>query len=331
MASISVALCTFNGARFVEEQLESLVRQERQPDELVVCDDGSNDGTVQLIRRCSSDIPFTVKIRENPKRLGVFRNFEQAIGLCSGEIIAPCDQDDVWRPEKLALMEQVLAENPQAGMVFSDAEVVNDQLQPMNMNLWDCAGFSDELQQQFRQGEAFRYLVNRNYIFGCTMVFRSRLRDLFLPFPEQFKFIHLHDGLIILFTSAVAPIIPLEQKLVSYRQHSGQQIGAFVRMSDAQTPALLAPVERFSAETSYLEYIDYLRVVQQRLVEASGSYDCAGALEDLRQRIRHFQARETMPAERARRLPVIVKELAAGRYTTFSNGVLSAVKDAYRK
>ena len=330
MASVSVALCTFNGVRFVDKQLESLVRQERRPDELVVCDDGSDDDTVHLIRRRSSDVPFAVRIQVNSKRLGVFRNFEQAVGLCGGEIIAPCDQDDVWRPDKLGLMEQTLAENPQAGMVFSDAEIVNDQLQPMNMSLWDCAGFSIELQQQFTRGDAFKHLINKNYVFGCTMAFRSRLRDLFLPFPEQFKFIHLHDGLIVLFTSAVAPIIPLKQKLISYRQHAGQQIGAFVRMSDPQTPALLAPAERFSARMSYAEYIDYLRIVQQRLVEAGDRYDCAGAIEDLRRRISHFEAREGMPAGRAKRLPVITKELVAGHYSAFSNGILSAIKDACR-
>ena len=328
--TISVAMCTFNGARFIEEQLESLVRQELRPDELVVCDDGSDDNTVQLIRKRSSDVPFSVKIQENPSRLGVFRNFEQAVSLCQGEIIAPCDQDDVWRSDKLMMMAQALTENPAAGMVFSDAEVVDDQLKPMNMSLWDCVGFSTELQEQFRQGDAFRHLVNRNYINGCAMAFRSCLRDLFLPFPDQFEFLHLHDGLIILFVSAVAPIIPLNQKLISYRQHPGQQIGAFVRISDLQTPALLAPIERFSAQMSYMGYIDYLRVVEHRLVEASDRYNCARALEDVRQRISHFHARETMPPERMKRLPVIVKELVSGRYTTFSNGILSAIKDACR-
>ena len=163
------------------------------------------------------------------------------------------------------------------------------------------------------------------------MVFRSGLRDLFLPFPEQFKFMHLHDGLIILFVSAVAPIIPLNQKLLGYRQHAGQQIGAFIRMTDQREPALLAPIERFSAQMSYLEYIDYLRVVEHRLVEASNRYDSAKALADVRRRISHFHARETMPAERVRRLPVIIKELVNGHYNAFSNGILSAVKDACRK
>jgi Glycosyl transferase family 2 len=331
MASISVALCTFNGAHYLAQQLESLLGQTRQPDEVVVCDDGSEDETLRILRRWAAEVPFPVAIRENPARLGVFRNFEQAVALCDGELIAPCDQDDVWQAEKLAVMEQVLEDSPQAGLAFSNAEVVNEQLELMEPSLWDCAGFSPQVREEVETGDAFRNLVNRNFIFGCTMVFRAQLRELFLPFPREFEFIHLHDGLMALFTAAVAPVIPVEQMLVRYRQHAGQQIGAFLGIAEPRSPTLISSVEKFSAQMSYREYIAYLRVVQTRLMDARGRYACEEALEDLRRRIRHFQARDGMPAGRVKRLPVIAKELAAGHYTAFSNGVLSAIKDACAK
>src|SRR5260370_27009832 len=99
--SISVAMCTFNGARFLPEQLQSIALQTLQPSELVICDDGSTDGTVGILQSFALSARFPVRIFCNQETLGPARNFEKAIGLCDGEIISLCDQDDVWRPEKL--------------------------------------------------------------------------------------------------------------------------------------------------------------------------------------------------------------------------------------
>src|SRR3712207_5989304 len=101
--SLSVALCTYDGARYLPEQLESLARQRRLPDELVVCDDGSADDTVDVVRRFADRAPFAVRLSLNPQNLGFVKNFEQAIRLCRGDLIALADQDDVWHPQKLEL------------------------------------------------------------------------------------------------------------------------------------------------------------------------------------------------------------------------------------
>src|SRR6266567_6944512 len=105
---ISVAMCTYNGARFLREQLESIAAQSRLPDELVVCDDGSTDETVETIKAFVGRAPFAVRLEINSKNLGSTKNFEKAIGLCEGEIIALADQDDVWKPQKLAVLEATL-------------------------------------------------------------------------------------------------------------------------------------------------------------------------------------------------------------------------------
>src|SRR5690242_1846918 len=100
---ISVAMCTFNGARFLPEQLESITAQTRLPDELVICDDRSADESLEIIRAFLDRPPFTVRLEINERNLGSTKNFEKAIGLCQGEIIALADQDDVWFPQKLEL------------------------------------------------------------------------------------------------------------------------------------------------------------------------------------------------------------------------------------
>jgi glycosyltransferase involved in cell wall biosynthesis len=99
--SISVAMATFNGARYLGEQLTSLSSQTVKPLELVVCDDGSTDETVAILRSFSALAPFTVRVFKNAERLGYQQNFMKAASLCKGSLIAFCDQDDIWNDDKL--------------------------------------------------------------------------------------------------------------------------------------------------------------------------------------------------------------------------------------
>ena len=88
MQRISVAMCTYNGGRYLQEQLESIALQSRLPMELVVCDDQSTDDTISILKRFQSEAPFTVKVVRNSQRLGSTQNFDQAIGLARGDLIA---------------------------------------------------------------------------------------------------------------------------------------------------------------------------------------------------------------------------------------------------
>src|SRR3982751_1684084 len=128
---MSVAMCTYNGAEFLPAQLESIVRQARKADEIVICDDGSTDESRSLLKKFAADAPVPVSLRFNEKNLGSVKNFEQAIQLCSGDVIALSDQDDVWRSDKLQLIEEAFGRSPSAGLVFSDAELVDENLQPL--------------------------------------------------------------------------------------------------------------------------------------------------------------------------------------------------------
>src|ERR687885_1327551 len=99
---VSVAMCTYNGAAFLREQLQSLAAQARTPDELVVCDDASADATVRVVREFAAAAPFPVRLTVNERNLGSTKNFERAISLCAGDLVALSDQDDLWLPAKLA-------------------------------------------------------------------------------------------------------------------------------------------------------------------------------------------------------------------------------------
>ncbi|GAG35502.1 unnamed protein product, partial [marine sediment metagenome] len=117
---LSVAMCTCNGAAFLPEQLASIAAQTRRPDELVVCDDHSTDKTVSIVESFAAKAGFDVRLVVNAQPLGATKNFEKAIGLCGGDIIALSDQDDVWLPGKLSRIEAALAGSPAAAMVFAD-------------------------------------------------------------------------------------------------------------------------------------------------------------------------------------------------------------------
>src|SRR5262245_48111587 len=119
--TFSVAMCTYNGSRYLSAQLDSIGTQTRPPDELMICDDGSVDDTVQLIEKFADSAPFVVRLEVNSANLGSTKNFEKAIQRCKGDLIALADQDDVWLPRKLELLEAEFQRSPNVGLVFSDA------------------------------------------------------------------------------------------------------------------------------------------------------------------------------------------------------------------
>ena len=112
MLTFSVALCSYNGAKFILEQLDSIAAQTRTPDELVICDDGSCDATIAEVANFASRASFPVRVHVNEAVLGPTKNFERAIALSGGDVIALCDQDDVWHSDKLARFEALLRPRP---------------------------------------------------------------------------------------------------------------------------------------------------------------------------------------------------------------------------
>ena len=104
MTSVSVAMATFNGARYIRQQLASLAAQSHLPLELVVTDDGSTDETLNLVDEFATHAPFPVFVHRNKTRLGHRANFLQAAILCTSDLVAFCDQDDVWHRRKIEVL-----------------------------------------------------------------------------------------------------------------------------------------------------------------------------------------------------------------------------------
>ena len=218
---ISVAMCTYNGARYLGEQLESLVTQQRLPDELVVCDDGSSDGTIEILEQFVTKAPFPVRLSRNAHNLGYSRNFAQTMGLCDGEVIALSDQDDVWYPEKLKRMESIFEQYPDVEGAFSDGDIIDDNSRPVGRTLWQSFLFGRNDQRRFRTGHALDALLRRNMGTDMAFAVRRSAFDLLPSIPTSW----VHDGWLAILLAIRSGLYACPEPLVGYRVHRDQQIG----------------------------------------------------------------------------------------------------------
>jgi Glycosyl transferase family 2 len=325
----SVAMCTYGGARFVGAQLESIAAQTRPPDELVVCDDRSPDETARIVEGFAAVAPFAVRLHVNERNLGSTKNFERAISLCEGDLIALSDQDDVWLPGKLARLEEEFRRRPRAALVFSDAEIADESGRPTGRRLWESVGVGRGELDRLRAGKGLGELLSGATVTGATAALRADLRRLVLPIPEGLPLIH--DAWIALLAACVAEVSAVEAPLVLYRRHAGQQVGPLERREAAGGLGALTAGEGASAlgrANPYEPTLAVARAVRERLRERRGAgFESAAALAELDARIAHLEARRGLPRARLRRTWPVLRELLSLRYRHYSRGVASAAKD----
>ncbi|NOT48749.1 MAG: glycosyltransferase family 2 protein [Acidobacteria bacterium] len=331
---ISVALCTYNGAAYLQEQLDSIAAQTRPPDELVACDDASSDETRLILERFSASAAFDVQLFFNYKNIGLLKNFEQAIGKCSGEIIALSDQDDVWQPEKLSRFEHIFLDDPDTGLVFSNAIVTDEQLKSTGWKLWDMT-FKRRDRKRFAEGKTLEVLLEYNVVTGAAMAFRSRFRDAVLPFAVLTDFIH--DGWISLVIATRAKLRFIDEPLIKYRQHSHQQLGAGLsKWEMAIKERHGAYIENRLLALKRLDEIEQIFRGRNLLSGTDLSPDRLHVLIADRKNhiaglIEHYKTRAALPDMRISRIPTVLSEIVNGRYHKFSQGFGSAAMDLFSK
>jgi glycosyltransferase involved in cell wall biosynthesis len=312
---ISVAMCTYNGERFLPEQLASIAQQTRLPDELVVSDDGSTDRTVAMIREFAASAPYPVRIFENEHNLGSTANFERAIGLCSGELIALSDQDDIWYPNRLERSEQELAAHAEAGLVFSDADVIDDHGQKQGKTLWPRLGFAGKRKRALLDG---RYLVLAKHgsVTGATVMFRAGLRDRILPIGSGW----IHDEWIALMVAAFCDLRPIDQPLIRYRMHTSQQVG-LVNMRKQRAQGNTRAQKHWGRLAESVKDLRQLCDVLSTMALDKERQ----VLPAYQQHLRFLSFRANLPARRLARLRPILMRFY--QYEVHASGLASALKD----
>lgn len=209
--NISIAMATYNGARYLQDQLNSFVTQTRHPDELVVCDDASTDSTLDLLTRFKKTAPFKVFIHANNKRIGYVQNFGQAMAYCSGDLICLSDQDDVWLPDKLAEVEAFFSENEQSLLL------INDQLlADVDLNTSSLTKLGNY--KKFGWGGS-------GFISGCSTTLRHCLLDVALPIPDIGI---THDSWIHWVAGFLDQRFVLDKALQIHRRHGANESDSFV-------------------------------------------------------------------------------------------------------
>jgi glycosyltransferase involved in cell wall biosynthesis len=208
---LSVCMATYNGARFVVRQLDTVLKQLGPDDEVIVVDDGSKDNTVQIIRESYDD---RVQVYVNEKNLGVIHSFEKAISLAKGDILFLCDQDDVWVDNKVETVLKAFKEDG-AILVVHDAYVVDGNLETINPS-WNNFNHNN-----INQGIIGNIL--KNAYTGAFMAFKKELKEDILPFPAS---IEMHDQWIALVCMLEKKKITfIDKPLVKYVRHGGNVTG----------------------------------------------------------------------------------------------------------
>jgi glycosyltransferase involved in cell wall biosynthesis len=316
---ISIAMCTFNGSKYIKEQLQSIFTQSRLPDELIVCDDCSSDHTAEIVKSFAMHSVFPVYFFENKQNLGSTKNFEKAIGLCTGDIIFLSDQDDIWECRKIEKIMQAFDDNKNVGYIFTNAELVDENLNSLGKILWDSLNFMGQTFKDFNQRKQVETLLGRNYITGATLAFKADLKDKILPISRYW----VHDGWIAILASASGMYgLPLQEYLIKYRQHSQQQIGVqtnlFAQIGHAQSVGS----QEYSNEINALnELSKRLLLINQNL-----NMDVIQGLID--QKIEFLKARIRMYSlSGIRKWKLILEQISLGNYRRFTNSWRSIGRD----
>ncbi len=316
--SISVALCTHQGSRFVAEQVESILRQSVLPDEVILSDDASSDETVELVESVfSGNRDVRLRVLRNERPLGVVANFQQAVLATSGDIIFLSDQDDRWRPNKVERMIAEFTSRPDLLLLHTDALLVDEHGASLGVTLFDSLEATEAELSGIASGSAFPVLLRRNLALGASIAFRRSLLDTAVPFGNAW----VHDEWLAIIAASQGPgaVDVLRDDLLDYRQHSSNQIGARKLSPRAKLARLREPRR---------ERNDRLQLASEqlvnRLVDSAAPENVVAMAEH---KALHEHARSEYPISRWRRIGPVAREVRTGRYAKSGRGWASVVAD----
>lgn len=195
---ISVAIATYNGEKYLREQLRSIEVQTVKPDEVIICDDCSTDNTISILEEFKVNAPFSVIILRNENNLGYKKNFKKVVNATHGDFVFLCDQDDYWFENKIERVLAVFKEKPEIQLIAHDAICTNDKLEPSKITLFTA------LKRDISS------VVN-----GCVTCLRRSFLDTVKDIPDEFAF----DSWFTHVANAIDVRFSLCEVLSYYRRH----------------------------------------------------------------------------------------------------------------
>lgn len=327
-------MTTYQAGEFLEPQLESIALQTVLPDELVVFDDASSDGSWHVLTEYAAQAPFGCRLHRQQENVGLRRNIEGALSACAGEVIVLADQDDLWAPEKLAAVAEAFAD-PAVTLWFSDAELIDGADRPLNRRSWDAVGLSDTAARTLDSDAGLRRLLHGMTVTGATLAVRSDILRVALPLPIELQgedHLFLHDGWLAVLAAIHGQVVADPRALTRYRQHTGQVTNMSMAprspgSGDTGSPAPVANGTRRARRHDLAMERARVGLVTQRLREPTPGLvpvpRKAAYLHDLQ----HFLDIRTLPRGARRRRLQVVGQLVTGAYSRHARGVRTALLD----
>jgi len=221
---ISVVLCTYNGEKFLQKQIDSILNQTTKIDEIIVCDDCSTDNTLIILEEYKKNNPDIFQIHQNEINLKSNKNFEKAITLCNGDYIFLSDQDDIWRNDKVEKTLSFFSQNKDAEGVFSNAVLIDEKENIIleNISLWNSVSFYES--EMNKPIDLFNFLLTiNNFLTGATLCIKKEVKNFCLPFCTS-DYIW-HDEWLALVMTKRKTLYYTTDELLFYRLHNSQQLG----------------------------------------------------------------------------------------------------------
>ena len=331
---ISVALSLYNSARFIDEQLDSILGQSQLPAQIVVGDDGSTDGSLEAVesararaRRSGLDIEWT--ILDASEHHGLRQNMTRILAACQRDVIIVCDSDDVCLPDRFERTLQWFRDHPGDLMVATDATVIDQAGTAVAPSMMSKRGLSEEEWSHLRSDRAFELLVRRFIISGATSSYRRQLIELAPPCPEPFvRRARGESGLDAWYALMAAAMTAFgfdDQPSIQYRVHGTNNSGGVqARTTMDKLRMLVVPGEGRNARLldradAVLDAIETLRSRVPDWV-----YDLAQASAE------HQHARANFPRNRLRRAPKVLRHAATGAYGRSARGSKDVLLDLFQ-
>lgn len=316
--STAVVMCTYNGERFVAEQVRSVFAQTRLPEHLVIVDDASTDGTPALVERLCAEPPrgTRVTLERNARNLGYVANFDRALALADEDVLFLCDQDDVWHAGKIERMAREFERRPDLDLLHTDARLVDAEGADLGCALFEALEITDAERQALHAGGGFDVLLRRNVVTGAAAAVRRDAVRRASPFPAHW----VHDEWIAIVAAITGRIDCLEERLIDYRQHGSNQIGV---------PLHNRPCAQRTVESRH----QFMRRVEVRLATVSEQLARNGVAARpthhaaLQARLRHARVRAHLPARLPARVRTVLVEALRGGYHRYGFGLRSIAAD----
>lgn len=284
MSTVAIIMTTYNGEKYVKEQIDSILVSNYQDFELFIYDDGSNDNTVALMRPYEQQYPDKVHVFQNEKNLGLVRNFLQALSLTTMDYVMFCDQDDVWTANKIGItLKRMRNLEAQTGKgtplaVFTDATVVDQNLMELQSSFFE----SNHLEPK---NTDLAHLLMENKLIGCTVMVNAAVRKVLQSnrLPQDAKY---HDWWVALIAASFGKIAFVKESTLLYRQHEKNMVGGadFIsyiknRLQNLQhQKEAIRALERQASEFVHL-YGEQLSAEKRMIIQTFAELNEAGFLQ----------------------------------------------------